>query len=166
MQIHTVDKANLINELQCGTSLSRAVVQGRRADFSLLLSMLSHDSRETSVVEEFDTSITDEKALKKRFDVPTAQKLKGDLDDYSNSAAIANQFHQGGLASAKLHHYRSPEPLSFQPVDTQGLAEEVYQNLSGHTRRQLSKTKTNPTIDILYNQLSTAYRKDQISIRL
>ncbi|MCW8346718.1 hypothetical protein MD535_11990 [Vibrio sp. ZSDZ65] len=167
MQIHTLDQAHLINELQCGTSLSRAVVQGRRADFALLLSMLSNDSRETSVIEDVDSAITDEAVLKKRFDVPTAQKLSGSLDDYDNSAAIAHQFHQGGLASAKLRHYSSPEPLSFQPTHTQGLTEEVYQNLSGHTRRQLTHGAPHQQqVDVLYNTLSTAYRKDQISVRL
>ncbi|GAL20106.1 potential queD like 2 [Vibrio maritimus] len=167
MQIHHLDKANLINELQCGTSLNRAVEQGRRADFALMLSMFSQDTRETSVTEDVDTKITDEAILRKRFDVPTAQKLQGELDDYEVSASIAKQFHGGGLPSAKLQHYSRPEPLNYAPVDTHGLAEEVYHNLSGHTRRQLGqKSAPKPTIDILYNQLSTAHRKDGLSIHL
>ncbi|MCG9787644.1 VC2046/SO_2500 family protein [Vibrio barjaei] len=166
MQIHSLDKANLISELQCGTSLCRAVEQGRRADFSLILSMFSHDCRETGVIEDIDTAISDEAVLRQRFNVPTAQKLQGELDDYQTSAAIANQFHQGGLASAKLQHYSTPEPLNYQPTDTRGLSEEVYQNLSGHTRRQLvqGSAKT-PNVDYLYNRLSTAYRKDTLAIQ-
>ncbi|MBY6198001.1 VC2046/SO_2500 family protein [Vibrio hangzhouensis] len=167
MQIHSLDKAQLVNELQCGTSLNRAVEQGRRADFALMLSMFSHDCRETTLIEDIDTHETDEALLRKRFDVPTAQKLQGLLDDYQTSAAIANQFHKGGLASAKLQHYTAPEPLNYAPVDTQGLNEEVYQNLSGHTRRQLTEQGVlKPGVDALYNQLSTAYRKDTLSIRL
>ncbi len=167
MQIHHLDKANLINELQCGTSLNRAVEQGRRADFALMLSMFSQDSRETAVTEDIDTKVTDEAILRKRFDVPTAQKLQGELDDYAVSASIAKQFHDGGLSSAKLQHYSTPEPLNYSPTDTHGLAEEVYHNLSGHTRRQLGqKSLPKPTVDVLYNQLTTANRKDALSIQL
>ncbi|MFC5078163.1 Ribosomal S4P (gammaproteobacterial) [Vibrio thalassae] len=165
MQIHSLDKAHFINELQCGTSLNRAVEQGRRADFALMLSMFSHDCRETCVVEEINSVVSDEAVLRQRFNVPNVQKLQGDLDDYQTSATIAHQFHQGGMASAKLQHYSTPEPLDYQPQNTLGFSEEIYQNLSGHTRRQLTQGSIDrPNVDYLYNRLSTAYRKDTLSI--
>jgi hypothetical protein len=167
MQIHTLDKANLVNELQCGPTLNQAVEQGRRADFALLLSMFSADCRETiPVTGDLEASI-DEEGLKRRFAVADKQKLTGDLEDYPRSASLADGFHQGGLASAKLRHYLLPEPLSYQPVHTFGLPEEVYQNLSGHTRRQLETPTVRPKApDHLYNELVTSSRKSQFSFTI
>ncbi len=46
MQIHTLDKAAIINEIQFGNGINHAVHEGRRADFSLILSMFSNDVRD------------------------------------------------------------------------------------------------------------------------
>ncbi|CAH0525490.1 VC2046/SO_2500 family protein [Vibrio hippocampi] len=167
MQIHRLDTANLINELQCGSSLSQAVEQGRRADFSLLLSMLSQDCRETSTLETGDHQEITESELKAQLGIAEPQRLKAETSDYENSAKIANLFHQGGLAGAKLQHYVKPEPLSYSPAHTHGFSEDVYQNLSGHTRRQLSEGESRKsTIDTLYLTLAESRRTDQISVRL
>lgn len=37
MQVHTLDKAAIINELKVGTGINQAVHQARRADFALML---------------------------------------------------------------------------------------------------------------------------------
>ena len=47
-QIHTLDKAGIINELQFGDGINHAVHEGRRADFALILSMFSDDVRDNT----------------------------------------------------------------------------------------------------------------------
>ncbi|QXO18174.1 MULTISPECIES: VC2046/SO_2500 family protein [Vibrio] len=163
MQVHTLDKAGIINELQFGRGISHAVEQGRRADFSLLLAMFSADVRDNTPVEQVEQPLTSDDILRKRFALQNPQALRNDQSSYAISARQADMFHHGGLASAKLAHYLQPEVLTYLPEDTQDLPEDVYLNLSGHERRHLAQ-KTAPSLipADLYPQLNTAWRQDQI----
>ncbi len=164
MQIHTLDKAGLINELQVGNSITHAVQEGRRADFSLLLSFFSNDVHDFTPVEKLAEQDTTESALRRQLGVSEPQALRSNSDSYSLSAEQAKQFHHCGLSGAKLAHYLTPEPLAYLPEDTCDLPEEVYQNLSGHERSALSRVEKAALPDLaLYNQLSTAHRLDQIA---
>ncbi|UHJ59355.1 VC2046/SO_2500 family protein [Vibrio furnissii] len=163
MHVHTLDKAGLINELQIGTGISQAVLHGRRADFSLMLALFSNDVRDTTPVEAIEQVETTEDVLRQRFELQAPQMLRSDQSSYQISARQADLFHQGGLASAKLSHYLTPEVLAYLPEDTQDLPEEVYLNLSGHERRHLAQ-KTPKTLlpSDLYPQLNMAWRHDQL----
>lgn len=163
MHVHTLDKAGLINELQIGTGISQAVLHGRRADFSLMLALFSTDVRDTTPVEAIEQVETTEDVLRQRFELQAPQTLRSDQSSYQISARQADLFHQGGLASAKLSHYLTPEVLAYLPEDTQDLPEEVYLNLSGHERRHLAQ-KTPKTLlpSDLYPQLNMAWRHDQL----
>lgn len=163
MHIHTLDRAGLINELQIGTGISQAVLHGRRADFSLMLALFSNDVRDTTPVEAIEQVETTEDVLRQRFELQAPQTLRSDQSSYQISARQADLFHQGGLASAKLSHYLTPEVLAYLPEDTQDLPEEVYLNLSGHERRHLAQ-KTPKTLlpSDLYPQLNMAWRHDQL----
>ncbi|EEX42318.1 hypothetical protein J0676_03230 [Vibrio sp. Vb2880] len=163
MHVHTLDKAGLINELQIGTGISQAVLHGRRADFSLMLALFSNDVRDTTPVEAIEQVETTEDVLRQRFELQAPQTLRSDQSSYQISARQADLFHQGGLASAKLSHYLTPEVLAYLPEDTQDLPEEVYLNLSGHERRHLAQ-KTPKTLlpSDLYPQLNMAWRHDQL----
>ncbi|MCG6218656.1 MULTISPECIES: VC2046/SO_2500 family protein [Vibrio] len=163
MHVHTLDKAGLINELQIGTGISQAVLHGRRADFSLMLALFSNDVRDTTPVEAIEQVETTEDVLRQRFELQAPQTLRSDQSSYQISARQAELFHQGGLASAKLSHYLTPEVLAYLPEDTQDLPEEVYLNLSGHERRHLAQ-KTPKTLlpSDLYPQLNMAWRHDQL----
>lgn len=163
MHVHTLDKAGLINELQIGTGISQAVLHGRRADFSLMLALFSNDVRDTTPVEAIEQVETTEDVLRQRFELQVPQTLRSDQSSYQISARQADLFHQGGLASAKLSHYLTPEVLAYLPEDTQDLPEEVYLNLSGHERRHLAQ-KTPKTLlpSDLYPQLNMAWRHDQL----
>ena len=66
MQIHTLDKAGIINELKFGIGISQAVEQGRRADFALLLSMFSNDVRDCTPIDTIEVSETNEERLRKQ----------------------------------------------------------------------------------------------------
>lgn len=163
MQIHTLDKASIINELQFGTGINHAVHEGRRADFSLILSMFSDDVRDNTPVEKVDEIDTTEKALRQRFELQSPQQLRSDQSSYEMSAQQASLFHTSGLPSAKLSHYLKPDALTYLPEDTHDLPEEVYHNLSGHQRRSMGEKEQKELMPIdLYNQLIKAQRTFQI----
>lgn len=164
MQIHTLDKASIINELQFGTGISHAVHEGRRADFALILSMFSDDVRDNTPVEKIEQPQSSEQILRQRFELPEPQSLRSDQSSYEVSRAQANLFHTSGLPSAKLSHYLKPDALAYLPEDTYDLSEEVYHNLSAHQRRQLGEKEPKQLMPAdLYNQLIAAQRSFQIS---
>jgi len=163
MQIHTLDKAAIISELQFGTGINHAVHEGRRADFALILSMFSDDVRDNTPLEKVDEIDTSEQALRKKFELQAPQQLRSDQSSYQVSATQASLFHSSGLPSTKLSHYLTPEALTYLPEDTHNLPEEVYHNLSGHQRRAMGEKEPKELMPIdLYNQLIKAQRTFQI----
>lgn len=166
MQINTLDKANIINELHVGVGISHAVQSGRRADFSLLLALFSDDVRDSIPTTALKEPSVTEATLRTRFGLPAPQSLTNDQSSYAVSAKHAELFQSGGLPSAKLSHYLMPEALSYRPEDTGNLPEETYHNLSAHQRRELvnSQGKTQLSHE-LYDQLTSARRQDQISFQ-
>ncbi|NNN43326.1 MULTISPECIES: VC2046/SO_2500 family protein [Vibrio] len=163
MQVHTLDKAGIINELHIGSNINQAIQHGRHADFALFMALFSNDVRDACPVEPIEEKITTEQLLRKQFSLPELQPLRNDHSSYQISAQQAHCFHSGGLASAKLSHYLKPEALTYLPEATQGFPEEVYLNLSGHDRRHLATTSANRLLTTdLYPQLNTAWRQDQL----
>jgi hypothetical protein len=173
---HTLDKAHLINELQCGETINQAISQARRADFSLLLAMLSHEVTETVGITEAlpaqDMSETAletvlETPLRTHFSLPQPQPLQSSQETYFRGASIASSFHDGGMAGAKLQNYLQPDALAYLPEQTYQLDELVYHNLSGHSRRLLANEEIPPHLtQDLYNQLITTRRLSQIHAQL
>jgi hypothetical protein len=162
-QIHTLDKASIINELQFGNGINHAVHEGRRADFGLILSMFSDDVRDNTPVEKIEEVNLTDKLLRERFMLPEPQPLRSDQTTYQHSANQAELFHNAGLPSAKLSHYIQPDALTYLPEETYDLPEEVYHNLSGHQRRQLAEKEPRNLMPAdLYNQLVHAQRTFQI----
>ncbi|MDC5821143.1 VC2046/SO_2500 family protein [Vibrio europaeus] len=163
MQIHTLDKAAIISELQFGTGINHAVHEGRRADFALILSMFSDDVRDNTPLEKVDEIDTSEQALRKKFELQAPQQLRSDQSSYQVSATQTSLFHSSGLPSTKLSHYLTPDALTYLPEDTHNLPEEVYHNLSGHQRRAMGEKEPKELMPIdLYNQLIKAQRTFQI----
>jgi hypothetical protein len=161
--LHTLDKANLINELQCGQSVNQAVTQNRRADFALILAMLSGDPRETTATEVIETAEHTDSDLRKHFALASPQPLRSGQETYAYGAQISQQFHHAGISSAKLQHYLKPDALAYSPEHTFDLDESVYHNLSGHQRRSLEEKEPEQTLTYgLYNQLVTNRRLSQI----
>ncbi|HAS63177.1 MAG TPA: hypothetical protein DCS35_11785 [Vibrio sp.] len=163
MQIEAINNISAINELQFGTGINHAVHEGRRADFALLLSMFSNDVRDNTPVEQIDQIEITDQSLRRRFDLQSPQALQSDQSSYQISAQQAHQFHQGGLASAKLAHYLIPEALVYLPEQTHSLPEDVFHNLSLHQQRQLGEKEPKKLMPFdLYNQLVEAQRTFQI----
>ncbi|WP_341660646.1 VC2046/SO_2500 family protein [Vibrio sp.] len=166
-QIHTLDKAGIINELQFGDGINHAVHEGRRADFALILSMFSDDVRDNTPIEKVTEIDTTEEALRRRFELSQPQELRSNQESYPVAATQAELFHTSGLPSAKLSHYLKPDALAYLPEDTFNLPEDIYHNLSGHQRRQLGETGSKSIMPIdLYNQLVTAQRNFQIQTQV
>ncbi|MCL9782644.1 hypothetical protein M9194_14505 [Vibrio sp. S4M6] len=167
MQVHTLDKTDIINELTIGSSINHAVQAGRRSDFSLLVAMFSEDVRDNTPVEKISAKADTESLLRARFHLAAPQALVSNEDSYPVSAMQSQAFHQGGILNTKLHHYLLPEALLYQTEDTGGLPEEVYHNLSGHERRKHAKKELPQSLPTdLYSQLLVASRKDQLNINV
>lgn len=159
--IHTLDKAHLVHEVQYKEALGHAVAQGRRSDFALMLALLSGDVNETAPTDASPEEIKTDDQLRQQFQLPPSSRLTAEDVDYQLCAEQANAFHQGGIASAKFRDCVNPSALHFPTAGTAGLPELVYHNLSGHQRRQLTEKSgqpfsLNPTK--LYNQLVISKR--------
>lgn len=141
MQVHTLDTSTIINELQLGNSVNHAINQARRADFALMLAMVSDDIQE-QMVPLSDTAKEHATTYQSDLTIGSRGTLTSEEESYYRSASIANAFHQGGLTSAKLQFYTRPDSLAYLPEDTAGLNEEVYHNLSAHQRRKLKAQET------------------------
>ncbi|MGF1686651.1 hypothetical protein L4C36_08145 [Photobacterium japonica] len=142
MQIHTLDKAQLIHEVQLGSHLSHAVEGGRRADFALMLAMLSPDLLETTPLDTPPAQGKTESELRAYFELPPAAPLSSTEQCYEHGAQQAQAFHDSGLSDVRLLSGLQPTALSYPPQGTKGMPEELYHNLSGHERRLLPPTET------------------------
>lgn len=137
MQIHTLDKAQLIHEVQLGTHLNYAVEGGRRADFALMLAMLSPDQLETTPVDALPAPGKTETELRAYFELQDPAPLSSTESCYENGARQAQAFHDSGLNDVRLLNELKPTALTYPPLGTKGMPEELYHNLSGHERRML-----------------------------
>jgi hypothetical protein len=162
-----INNSNAINELSFAGGIGLAVESGKRADFALLLAMLSHDVRDIEPVEPFDHITESEDQLRIRLGVKKVQSLASDEESYTRGAAVAHQFHSGGIQSAKLQDDLSPDALAYLPHTTQGLSEEVYRNLSTHDQRILQSSERAPaSTNNLYQKLVVAQRTGQIQAQV
>ncbi len=165
MNIHTLDKATIINELNVGAGINTAVNQGRRADFALLVSMFSNDVRDNTPVEEVEQKVTSDDLLREQFELATPQTLRSNQDTYARSAKQAELFHASSIVSSRLSHGLNPDALAYLPEQTHDLPEEVYHNLSGHERRRLAEPKTQASIpQDIYKQMAAARLSNQMQL--
>lgn len=164
MSVSTLEQAPLINELLYGQNIGQAVHSQRRADFSLLLAMLSDDVRDNTPVEKLPSK--EEVSLSQAFSIPKSQALRSDENSYPRGEEIAKQFNLGGLTAARLQAYLAPDALAYMPEKTSDLPEEVYHNLSQYQRQKLQKTlPKSPNYDFqLYNDLVANHRQSELCV--
>ncbi|KLV09124.1 queuosine biosynthesis protein QueD [Photobacterium aquae] len=165
MQIHTIDKAQLIHEGQLGNQLNHAVEHGRRADFALMLAMLSPDRLETTPIDIHQDPVHTDETMRAYFELQPPKPLTTSENCYNHSARQAKAFHESGLADVRLLDGLKPIALTFPPQGTKGMPEELYHNLSGHERRLLPPTETTPlkvSPQSLYRSLIEAKRFDEM----
>ena len=127
-----IDSDILINEHQTGGKLSQAVNEARRADFGLILAMLSPnvlDHAAFALPTDDDSPLEQTtETLRARFQVPAPQPFA------ANDGAMVKQAHQhselvhsAGITSQKLAHYFNPASLA-QFNDKQRIADDVLTN--------------------------------------
>ncbi len=165
METTTLDKANLVSEIQYRENLSHAVTQGRRSDFALMLAMLSHDATETTPLNPAFPEEKSEDDLREMLNIPKSRRLVATDEDYLLCEKQADSFHQSSLPSAKFQDYLSPSALFFSTPNTHDFPERVFHNLSGHSRRKLAQgNPVSVSLDTtkLYNQLVNAKRYQEL----
>jgi hypothetical protein len=128
----------LLHELQLGEQLNESVVQARRADFSLMLAMLTEDVREQSQfllpqTEEAMAADVTNAALRKQFNLPNEAALAlTSLDDVKQFNQVQTII-DNDLANIHLTNAMMPKPLAFRD-DKKHIESQVLQNTSLFTQ--------------------------------
>jgi hypothetical protein len=153
----SVDSQILVHELQLGEQLNVSVHSARRADFSLLLAMLSDDvpshSQFSLPKTVVDTKTTNDASLRKAFDLPDKAPLS--LNE-NHSTAIFDQaelIQQNNLAELRLSNALLPKPLAFRD-DKKHIRQEVLNNTSLYCQKKFNHTKNNTPQDTDSSRLS------------
>lgn len=118
----------LLHELQLGEQLNTCIHETRRADFSLMLAMLSEDVREQSQFVLPKTlpptpPIQDNSSLRKQFHLPQQAPLALSTLDEIPEFNQAELIDKNDLVDIKLTDALTPKPLAFRDdknhIDTQ-----------------------------------------------
>ncbi len=116
----------LVDEMQLGDRLNQDVHSADRADFALMLAMLSQDVTDHA---EFDPATEQEKTeadLRAKFGLPPAVKSYAEQSDFKRASEISDMFSSDGIHSVFLAHCLRDEPLV--PFEHR-LAPEVFAEL-------------------------------------
>jgi len=155
----------LLHELQLGEQLNESVLQARRADFSLMLAMLTADVREQSqflLPQAEETTVTDVTniALRKKFNLPDkAVLVLTSLDDVKQFNQVQSIV-DNDLANIHLTNAMMPKPLAFRD-DKNHIESQVLQNTSLFT--QLKHTQAIEVKKSQSNQLQVNQAQEKQS---
>ncbi len=139
----------LLHELQLAGQLNESVVQTRRADFSLMLAMLTDDVREQSQfilpkAQAPATSDTSNSALRKEFNLPKKSPLGlSSMDEIERFNQVQSVI-DNDIANIHLTNAMTPNPLAFRD-EQQHIETKIMQNTSlfcqlKHQQAQAIKT--------------------------
>lgn len=128
----------LLHELQLGEQLNHCVIETRRADFSLMLAMLTEDVREQSQFlvpqpqETTDTVYTNS-SMRKELNLPNIAPIAltslEDIAQFNQAEIIKNN----AMASLQLANAIQPKPLAFRD-DSKHISNEIMGNTSLFTQ--------------------------------
>ncbi len=124
----------LVDEMQLGERLNEDVHSSDRADFALMLAMLSQDVIDHA---EFDPPTEHENSeadLRSKFGLPPAVKSYADQSDFKRASEISDIFSSQGMNSVFLAHCLRTEPLV--PYEHR-LAPEVFAELTPLKQQKL-----------------------------
>ena len=121
----------LINELQLGNRLGKAMHDSRGSDFGLMLAMLSQnvlDNAEFCLPRD-NVGFTEVDEARLRAQLGLAEPVSYAVDEYSavESILLGVDLHTEGMAEIKLKGYLNPEPLAMQD-DALHIGDEVLYN--------------------------------------
>ena len=113
-----VENNLLIHELQLGQQLSQCVHTNRRADFGLMLAMLTEDVREHSQFHLPHKELPEPEYTDKKFrhyfqlpdEIPLGITDTDDLSLYDQAELVA----QNNLPSLHLQNALTPRPVAFR----------------------------------------------------
>ncbi len=130
----TLDSEPLLHELQLGEQLGVSIHQKRRADFSLMLAMLTDDAREQSQFylpkeEQKPSNKETNSTLRKLFNLPKEAPLSVEKTEQINQFNQADKLNEEHLAHIHLINIVNPLPLAFRN-DAQHIESKVMQNTS------------------------------------
>lgn len=163
----------LIHEQQLGNKLNHCVIEQRRADFALMLSMLTNDVREISEfqLEEQSTEGSQEIDWRKYFNLPKEQSLA------LSSLEQIDRFNQVNLIDGhrevdlRLQDALKSKPLAFRD-DKKHIPLQVKANLDAHSLRKLEEEKESQSAARIgfsaknwLNNLQQSVLNNQISLK-
>ncbi|WP_223270299.1 VC2046/SO_2500 family protein [Colwellia sp. C1TZA3] len=133
MTLNALSNDILVHELQLGEQLNESVHHERRADFSLLLAMLTDDVRAHSQfklpLSQTPEKTTTAEQLRKYFqlpdEAPLALKDITDISSYNQAGLIEKQ----QLEDLRLANILKPKPLAFRD-DVKHINQQVMTNTS------------------------------------
>ena len=149
----------LFHEAQLGAKLNECVHAHRKADFSLMLAMLTDDVREHSQFflpkSELKEKNYSDEALRKAFQLPKKAPLSlekvDDIEKFSQAPLLTDT----KLANIHLSQALAPLPLAFRD-DPQHIPTPVLSDTSIHCQRRIEKQKQHKEADNNANLLNSA----------
>jgi len=150
LQTESIDSQILVHELQLGEQLNESVHSARRADFSLLLAMLTDDVQSHSQFflpqTESKTKVVDDLTLRKEFELPEKAPLS--LNSKNTIAAFnqAELIQQNNLAELHLSNVLAPKPLAFRD-DKKHIAQQILNNTSLYCQKRYKQKNNDVVID-------------------
>ncbi len=124
----------LVDEMQLGERLNHDVQSADRADFALMLAMLSQDVTDHAEFDPATEKETTEADQRARFNLPPAVKHYAEEHDFKRAAEISELFSNDGINSVFLSHCLRHEPLV--PFEHR-LSPEVFAELSPLKQQKL-----------------------------
>jgi len=155
--IESVDSQILVHELQLGEQLNESVHSARRADFSLLLAMLSDDVQSHSqfFLPKTVTNVknTNDATLRKEFELPENAPLSLDENHTTSIFNQADLIQNNNLAELHLSNVLSPKPLAFRD-DKKHITQKIISNTSLYCQKKFNQQKRNDDGDSDTSRLS------------
>jgi len=121
----------LVNEIQLGNRLGKAVSERRGGDFSLMLAMMSQnvlDHGEFCLPRDAVGAIeVDEQLLRQQLGLAPSTRYDIDENSAVDAILLGVDLHTEGMSEVKLKGYLTPEPLAMQD-DANHIPSEVLAN--------------------------------------
>ncbi len=128
----------LVDELQLGDDLNRAVNSGNRAQFALLLSMLSSDMCDAPQFSDPIKEPFNKEDLRARFELPKESPQYADKSDFERAQGLSKALESEGQNALNLMLCLRSEPLCDRE---RALSPDVYSSLSPLEREKFDIVK-------------------------
>ena len=134
----------LVDELQLGNRLNESVASGDRADFQLLLSMLSADVCDAP---QFNRKLSQKEPenLRERFALGKEQRFYADKQDFSKGIIQSQLLHDEGMGAVFLNDCLAPEVYA----DLSALERQKFIHLNDESEPSLSEIAQSDGFEIL-----------------